>query len=54
MDKQKKKSVYLRTALQVALLIFSVVALVIGICGGEANEIMHKAVVVCMECIGIG
>ena len=50
------KSVYLRlrTAFQIVLLIFGVVTLVIGICGGDAKEVMYKAVVVCMECIGIG
>ena len=48
------KKMYFRSAFQIVLLVFGVVALIIGICGGEAKEVMYKAVVVCMECIGIG
>ena len=39
---------------QITLLAIGVTALTLGLTRGEANEVLNKAVVVCMECIGIG
>ena len=39
---------------RIALLVAGVIMFVLGIFRGEAQEILSKAVIVCMECIGIG
>ena len=44
----------IRTAAQIFLLAAGVALIAVGIYRGEAMEILSKAVVVCMECIGIG
>ena len=43
-----------RRILQVAILLVGIAMITKGIVRGEAREIMRKAIVVCMECIGIG
>ena len=43
-----------RRMLRIILLIAGVCMMAVGIFRGEASEIFRKAVVVCMECIGIG
>ena len=40
--------------LRAAVIITAAVFIFIGIQRGEAGEIMRKAVMVCLECIGIG
>jgi len=45
-----KRLIFIRAA----LIITGVICAAIGIYRGEALEIMQKAVIVCMECIGIG
>jgi len=39
---------------QIILLISGIVMIAAGLLRGEALEILRKAIVVCMECIGIG
>jgi len=39
---------------QLFLILIGIVLLVLGITQGEAREIFKKAIIVCMECIGIG
>jgi len=43
-----------KRALQITLLATGVAMLVIGLLRGEAAEILRKAIVICLECIGIG
>jgi len=40
--------------LQLTLLAIGVCMMVLGILRGEAAEILRKAIVICLECIGIG
>jgi len=40
--------------LQLLLLFTGSVLLVLGLIHGEALEVLKKAILVCMECIGIG
>jgi len=40
--------------IQIFLILIGIVMLVLGIIHGEAREIYKKAIIVCMECIGIG
>jgi len=40
--------------LSFVILISGVVLMIIGIFRGEPEDIMRKAIVVCLECIGIG
>ena len=37
-----------------AILALGIVLLVLGIYRGEPTEILQKAILVCLECIGIG
>ncbi|MDR0272597.1 MAG: thioredoxin [Clostridiales bacterium] len=39
---------------QLTLLVSGIIMTAVGIANGEASEILAKATVVCMECIGIG
>ncbi|MCL2165346.1 MAG: hypothetical protein FWH55_13400 [Oscillospiraceae bacterium] len=42
------------TAVQLAMLAAGVAMIARGLIRGEAQEILSKAIIVCMECIGIG
>ncbi len=44
----------IKNLLRVMIIISAVAFICIGIQRGEATEIMRKAVMVCLECIGIG
>ena len=41
-------------AAKITLLVIGLALCIIGIYRGELTEIMNKAVMVCLECIGIG
>ena len=43
-----------RPALQMALLVFGFAMIAIGLARGESVEVFNKAIVVCMDCIGLG
>ena len=43
-----------KTYIRVALLILSAVFVVLGLYRGETAEILRKAVMICLQCIGIG
>ena len=43
-----------KNILAVALLCIGVVALLLGLLRGEAADVLRKATMVCMECIGLG
>ena len=43
-----------RSIVQLFLLSVGIIFLVIGVIQGDALEILRKAVLVCLECIGIG
>jgi len=45
---------FIRPAIQFVLISAGVTMMVVGMFRGEAMELLRKAVVVCMECIGIG
>lgn len=49
-----KKILKNRLLLQMALIFAGITMIVMGLLRGEALEILRKAIVVCMECIGIG
>ena len=48
------KRVRIGVVVQITLLTIGIIAFALGIYRGEATEVYNKAVVVCMECIGIG
>jgi len=43
-----------RLALPIAVLIAGLVMMAFGVMQGELQRIVQKAVIVCLECIGIG
>jgi len=43
-----------RTALQAVLIALGAAMIVLGILSGELTAIFHKAIYICLECIGIG
>jgi len=43
-----------RQLMQAAVLLAGIFMMVAGLLRGEALEILNKAIIVCMECIGIG
>ena len=43
-----------RKIMQAALLVAGVSIMVLGLLRGEALEVLNKAIIICMECIGIG
>jgi len=43
-----------RSIIALALLTVGVAFIVIGALDGEATAVMQKAVMICMECIGLG
>ena len=43
-----------RKALGIAILSIGILLIAAGVFRGELNAIMQKAVLVCMECIGLG
>lgn len=45
----KKRSIY-----TVVLLTVGLAFIVIGAVRGEANAVLQKAIMICMECIGLG
>ncbi|MDD6044543.1 MAG: CD1871A family CXXC motif-containing protein [Clostridia bacterium] len=45
----RKRSIY-----TLVLLAVGVVFIVIGAVKGEANAVLQKAIMICMECIGLG
>jgi hypothetical protein len=48
------KSPLMRAAAQIALLAVGLTAMLLGIFWDEASEVLNKAAIVCLECIGIG
>ena len=45
---------FISRILPVMILLYAVILAVLGIGRGELSVILQKAVVVCLECIGIG
>ena len=43
-----------RSIISLALLAAGLAFIVIGAVRGEANSVMQKAIMICMECIGLG
>ena len=43
-----------RSIVSLVLLAVGLVFIVIGAARGEANAVMQKAIMLCMECIGLG
>jgi len=43
-----------RLAVQLSLLFIGITLLVVGVVRGEALLVLKKAILVCLECIGIG
>jgi hypothetical protein len=48
------KRINQRFFIQIVILLVGVIMMTFGLLRGEALEILRKAIVVCMECIGIG
>jgi len=44
----------MRSVLPVVILLAGVVMMVLGVWRGELHDILRKATIVCLECIGIG
>lgn len=43
-----------KNALRIATLVTGAAFVVVGIYRDEVSEVLHKAVKICLECIGIG
>ncbi len=50
----KVKSILLRYAVPIAIIIVGALFVFIGIEDGEFQTVLKKATAICMECIGIG
>jgi len=50
----KQMSLMLNTILPIVILAAGIILMFFGIWRGELQSIMQKAIVVCLECIGIG
>jgi len=44
----------MRIILPAAFLLTGIILMTLGIMRGELQDIFHKAIIVCLECIGIG
>jgi len=44
----------LQKTLPVAVLVAGVIMMMVGLLRGELQEILHRGIVICLECIGIG
>jgi len=44
----------IRIIIPTVIFVVGIVLMVFGILRGELHEIYHKAIVICLECIGIG
>ena len=45
---------YQKNLLRIAVLSAAIALIIVGICFSEYRVVLHKAVMVCLECIGIG
>jgi uncharacterized protein (DUF1501 family) len=43
-----------RSLVQVSALILALAFIIAGVAAGDAGQVFKKAIVVCLECIGIG
>lgn len=43
-----------RRCIQAALLLLAIGFILLGIFRGEAEAVFRKAIIICMECIGLG
>ena len=43
-----------RWKLQMILMVIAIGTMVYGICRGEVSVVWNKAVIICLECIGLG
>ena len=43
-----------RIALSIALIVLGVAFLCIGVAAGQATAVLHTAIRICLECIGLG
>ncbi len=43
-----------KNVIAVSLMLVGLTALVLGVLRGEAADVLRKATMVCMECIGLG
>ncbi len=50
----KKNRILHRRLISYSLLVASIVLVILGIMRGEARTVLQKAVIICLECIGIG
>jgi len=50
----RQMSLILNTLLPIVILAAGIILMVLGVWRGELQLILQKAIVVCLECIGIG
>ncbi len=51
---RKKSQKFQKRVLQFLLLALSIVLIIMGVMRGEARTVLQKAIIICLECIGIG
>ena len=54
MDKHNRNNIAVGRSVGIIFLVISVIAIAVGVYLGEAQTVLQKATLICLECIGLG